>query len=91
MLMALEHFTILKKPELLTQDIQSKINEKVKNIFGKNLFFKRLLVYIPNEADYLIRSTEIFREGCGAINNTWKDVFEEAYCIVVCMILSEIP
>jgi hypothetical protein len=75
-------FYYIEKPELLTQDIQSKINEKVKKYFKKNLFFKRLLVYIPNEADYLIRSTEIFREGCGAINNTWKDVFEEAYCVV---------
>jgi len=75
-------FYYIEKPESLTQDIQSAINEKVKKYKKKNLSFKRLLVYIPNEADYLISSTEIFREGCGAINNTWKDVFEEAYCAV---------
>lgn len=75
-------FYYIEKPELLTQDIQSAINEKVKKYLKKNLSLKRLLVYIPNDADYLISSTEIFREGCGAINNTWKDVFEEAYCAV---------
>ncbi|MEK6559106.1 MAG: hypothetical protein AABZ43_03090 [Planctomycetota bacterium] len=75
-------FYYIEKPESLTQDIKTAINEKVKKYKKKKLSFKRLLVYIPNEADYLISSTEIFREGCGAINNTWKDVFEEAYCAV---------
>ncbi|OHB70220.1 MAG: hypothetical protein A2W17_08955 [Planctomycetes bacterium RBG_16_41_13] len=75
-------FYYIKKPGPLTQDIQSAIKEKVKKYLKMNLSFKRLLVYIPNEADYLLSSTEIFREGCEAINNTWKDVFEETYCAV---------
>jgi len=81
---AVRAFYYIEKPERLKQDIQSAINKKVNKYLKKNLSFKikRLLVYIPNDADYLISSTEIFREGCAAINNAWKDVFEEVYCAV---------